>query len=698
MSIEVYQERLFTLQTAHTSYVFCINEQGIAENLYWGKKIQRTEDFADVSTQHVFVNVNGPQSIQEECSSYGSMRYKETSLRLQFFDGVDDFRYRGCEYKIDGNVLEIVLKDIFYSFSVHLFYQVFEEEDIIKKWRVAENTGKEPVILDRIYSGEFGLFGSGYRAINYNGRWGAEFLREEDSITYGKKVYESLYGLSGHTVNPAFIVHRDGTETTGEVYYGVLEYSGDFKTVIEAVNCGYLNILIGINDTDFQWKLAGGESFTTPAVYGGYSDQGFQEMTHCLTRLSRNYLMPKKKANQVLPVLYNSWYATLFDVKCDEQIALARKAADTGVELFVIDDGWFTGRKNDKAGLGDWFVDREKFPQGLEPLIRVVNELGMKFGVWIEPEMVNPDSDLYREHPEWIYCYKNREVLMGRNQYMLDMTNGEVIDYLTQIFHKLLSENKIDYIKWDMNRYAAERGSASLPKEEWQTIAWRNTQGVYTLIERLRSRHPEVEFEACASGGARVDYGAMRYFDEYWPSDNTDPLDRLMIQESYSYLYPVKYMRAWLTDDFGMNRRKIPLAFSMHSAMCGSLGIGVNLNQISEEDKEQIADYVQQYKEVRATIQMGELYRLQSLQDGDLQALCYNDEDRSVLFVFLDHQRYGATCHEVKLRGLCEDALYRYKIEETEAVKSGAYLMQQGILLKLQGDYDSRMIILEKQK
>ena len=697
MAIMNYDNRVFALQTKNTSYILGISENGTLENLYWGKKIEHGEDFLGESGKNPTINMQEPQNVREECSSFGGMRFKETSLKVLFSDGVRDFRCKAEGFVREENHLEFILEDIKYPFEVHLHYQVFPEEDVIKKWRVAVNKGEDPVVLERFYSAEYGLPGEGYESINYKGRWGAEFLAHSEPVNSGKKVYESLYGLTAHTVNPIFMIHKQAGETCGEVYYGALEYSGNFKTVIEAVNSNFLNILIGISDTDFAWELGAGESFETPAVYAGYSDAGFQKMTHTIHNFCKKYLMPKEFAKKPLPVLYNSWYSTTFAVHCDEQIELAKRAAKMGVELFVIDDGWFIGRKDDTAGLGDWHVDKEKFPKGLSELADKVHELGMKFGVWIEPEMVNPKSQLFQLHPEWIYQYPGREVLMGRNQYELDMANPQVVDYLITIFDQLLTETKIEYIKWDMNRYASEMGSESLDKNQWKELSVRNTKGVYRLIEELRRRHPEVEFEACASGGGRVDFGAMRYFDEYWPSDNTDALDRLSIQESYSYLYPVKYMRAWLTDDFGMDRRKIPLQFSMYSAMCGSLGIGIDLNSTSDTKMEEIASYIKVYKEIRETVQFGDLYRLCSLKTDKIQAVQYVKDRESVVFIFLDHEQYGDAFHCVKLRGLEENQVYQFELEGIQYEKTGAFLMNRGVQVKLYGDYDSKLLRFKKK-
>lgn len=694
MSITVFQDKFFLLNTKDTSYVLSADTDQLLCNIYWGKRIERIEDFVDPEVMK-FHHSLYMQQMMEECSSFGGMRFKETSMKVTFVDGVRDFRYKIREYQVKENHLTIVLEDIYYALRVTLHYRVHEEENIIEKWREAENFGQDNIVLERFYSAEYGVAGTGFQTINSIGHWSKEFQLQSESIDCGKKVYESLYGLTSHNVNPFFVVHHDADEDQGDVYYGALQYSGNFKTVVEAISTEYVNILTGISDTDFEWILKPGEIFQAPAVFSGYTSNGFTDMSNTLSNFARKHVMPKSFADKALPILYNSWYSTEFDVRYEDQVKLAEKAAKLGVELFVIDDGWFEGRTNDEAGLGDWYVDREKFPEGLEPLIQRVNELGMQFGIWIEPEMVNPNSNLYRNHPDWIYQYHSREVLMGRNQYMLDLANNEVIDYLINCFDALLSENKIDYIKWDMNRYAAEIGSSTIDPGEYKSIWHKNTQGVYRIIQALRKLHPTVEFEACASGGGRVDFGAMTYFDEFWPSDNTDPLDRLSIQENYSLIYPIKYMRAWLTDD-SMNNRTVPLKFSMHSVMCGLLGIGTNLNEIEETKLMEIRAYIEEYKKIREIVQFGNLYRLNSLKKGDIQAVQYVKEDRSVLFVFLDHGRYGKKYYCVNVKGLDPSSIYRYEIDGVEWTKSGAYLMNRGIDVHLVGDFDSVLISFDK--
>jgi alpha-galactosidase len=698
MSILVHNDNLFLLNTKNTSYAFCVDVEGIVRHLYWGKKIDCIEDFQVLpweGEQGYHPNIDKKM---EECSSFGMMRYKEGSIKVTFSDGVRDFRYVVKSSRVENNLLSIILEDEYYKFRVILYYKVYEEEDIIEKWRVAENFGTDDILLERIYSGEYTMEGTGYKSINCNGTWADEFKAYTDTLEAGKKVYESLRGSSAHVANPYFIIHKDATEDTGEVYYGALSYSGNFKINAEATPYGYLNVLVGISDTDFSWTLKTGDQFVTPSVYSGYSANGFGTMSNTLAAFARRNIMPKTTAERPLRVLYNSWEATTFNVTADKQIKLADKAAAIGTELYVVDDGWFGQRSSDHLGLGDWYVNPEKFPNGLKPLIELVNGLGMDFGIWIEPEMVNENSDLYRAHPDWIYRYATRKVLEGRYQYMLDLTNPEVITYIVDFIDELLNNHNISYIKWDMNRALGECGSPYQKPSEYKTIWYKHVQGFYSIIRTLREKHPKVEFEACASGGGRVDFGCMQYFDEFWTSDNTDALDRLSIQETYSLIYPIKYMRAWVTDAANGGSRTIPLSFRVHCAMCGALGIGMNLNHASDEECKLLKEWIARYKEIRNTVQFGTLYRLKSCHRDDFHAVQYTSEKETVAFAFLIRQARGKQDYSLKLKGLDEKAIYSYTLDVVEYTKTGAYLMNFGLKLHMWGDYFSKCIILTEME
>ena len=452
--------------------------------------------------------------------------------------------------------------------------------------------------------------------------------------------------------------------------------------MVEQTPYGETLVQLGLNAHDFCLKLQAGETFTSPAIICGYSNNGFETMSHNLHNFAKDFIL---RAG-LRPVLYNSWEATEFGVTCEEQKKLAKKAQELGAELFVVDDGWFGERNGIENGLGDWYVNEEKFPNGIDELIKEVKSLGLLFGIWVEPEMVNPPTKLYAEHPDWIYHFDTRESDTSRGQYVLDMTKVEVQNFVYQMLDDLLSYHEIDYIKWDANRPISQ---TNLHKDIW----YRHIEAVYDIVKKLKEKHPNVLFEACASGGGRIDYGILGIFDDFWTSDNTDAYDRLTVQDSYSYIYPIKAMRAWVTDcpNF-ISNRVISMKFRFHSAMMGTLGIGCNILKFTEEDSNLSKEMIALYKKIRPIIQEGDFYRLQNTSENDYHLYEYTKEAEGLVFAFLPQTKIGHRKVTVKLRGLKKEAVYSVILETKEIKKSGAYLMQHGFDLCLTGDYASTLI------
>ena len=679
-------KNVFALQSKNNSYVFGIDNMGLVRHLYWGSKIENVDDF-DMPTL-VEVSTNDPvfEITKEEFPVYGSLRYKEHCLKASFIDGCRELVYSYEGYEVDGNELVIKLKDIHYDFNMNLHYKVYEEYDLIERYVNIKNNSENVIEIEKVHSGQFHIPYEDLTFSNVHGHWGAEQQRFTQKVSYGKIVIENRRGISTHNHNPYFILDKNATETTGEVFFGALKLSGNFSGVIEQTQYGETLVQLGINSHDFLLKLNQGEEFISPAIIAGYSNSGFETMTHNLHNFAKDNVL----RSGLRPVLYNSWEATEFKVSCDEQIKLAKKAKEIGAELFVVDDGWFGERHGIDNGLGDWYVNEEKFPNGLNPLINEVKAMDMMFGIWVEPEMVNPLSNLYKEHPEWIYHFDSRESDTSRGQYVLDVTKKEVKDFIYNMLDNLLTTYDIDYIKWDANRPMSQ---TNLERDVW----YKHIEAVYDIVKNLKLKHPNVLFEACASGGGRIDYGILGIFDDFWTSDNTDAYDRLFIQENYSYIYPIKAMRAWVTDcpNF-LSRRIIPMKFRYHSAMMGTLGIGCNILKFSEEEIELSKGLIEEYKNIRHIVQEGDFYRLENNSKNKYKLYQYMNGKEGLVFAFLPQSELGHRGTTIKFRALEKESTYLVKIDKNVIVKTGRYLMNHGLELKLYGDYDSIIIKISK--
>ena len=679
-------KNVFALQSKNNSYVFGIDNMGLVRHLYWGSKIENVDDF-DMPTL-VEVSTNDPvfEITKEEFPVYGSLRYKEHCLKASFIDGCRELVYSYEGYEVDGNELVIKLKDIHYDFNMNLHYKVYEEYDLIERYVTIKNNSENVIEIEKVHSGQFHIPYEDLTFSNVHGHWGAEQQRFTQKVSYGKIVIENRRGISTHNHNPYFILDKNATETTGEVFFGALKLSGNFSGVIEQTQYGETLVQLGINSHDFLLKLNQGEEFISPAIIAGYSNSGFETMTHNLHNFAKDNVL----RSGLRPVLYNSWEATEFKVSCDEQIKLAKKAKEIGAELFVVDDGWFGERHEIDNGLGDWYVNEEKFPNGLNPLINEVKAMDMMFGIWVEPEMVNPLSNLYKEHPEWIYHFDSRESDTSRGQYVLDVTKKEVKDFIYNMLDNLLTTYDIDYIKWDANRPMSQ---TNLERDVW----YKHIEAVYDIVKNLKLKHPNVLFEACASGGGRIDYGILGIFDDFWTSDNTDAYDRLFIQENYSYIYPIKAMRSWVTDcpNF-LSRRIIPMKFRYHSAMMGTVGIGCNILKFSEEEIELSKGLIEEYKNIRHIVQEGDFYRLENNSKNKYKLYQYMNGKEGLVFAFLPQSELGHRGTTIKFRALEKESTYLVKIDKNVIVKTGRYLMNHGLELKLYGDYDSIIIKISK--
>ena len=678
-------KQLFAIHTKTTSYVFCVDAAGLLRHLYWGKKVEHLDDFECETLNEVSTNDPVNEITPEEFPVYGGLLYKQHCLKVKFSNGDRGLFYKYTGYTIDENTLLIHLKDDYNDVQIDLIYKCHESEDLLERGVIVKNTGDKSFTVEQLQAAQFHIFKTNLKFSNVHGFWGAEQHRFEQEVSYGKVLIECRRGISTHNHNPHFILHDQATESHGDVYFGALRISGNFRGVVEQTPYGETLVQMGLNSHDFEAHVEPGAQIASPLIICGYSSDGFATMSHNLHRFARTKIM---KPDQKL-VLYNSWEATEFKVNCDEQIKLAKKAAELGAELFVLDDGWFGERDSINNGLGDWYVNPQKFPNGLTPLIDEVKKCGMKFGIWLEPEMVNPLSELYKNHPEWIYQFDKVQSDTSRGQYVLNMTLPEVKAYILSVFEDLLANHDIDYIKWDANRPISQSSS---DKQIWHN----HILAVYDIVEKIKAKFPHVIFEACASGGGRIDYGALTYFDDFWTSDNTDAYDRLIIQDGYSYIYPIKAMRAWVTDcpNF-LSRRVIPLSFRFHSAMMGTLGIGSNILKITPEEETLYKDMITEYKNIRHIVQEGDFYRLKPITANKYFCYQYMYGNEGLLFNFLPQSYLGHGDALITLKGLEADKTYRLTWDGGSVEKTGAYLMNFGIKRKLMGDYASEIIKIE---
>ena len=685
----------WVLETRSTAYALGLTPSGRLAHRYWGVRLPLAQDYPPAQDSRGWASFSSPAHLTpEEYPAYAGPSYIDPCLKVSFADGVRDAVLVFQSAEVVGGALpgvDIHLADAVYPLAVTLHYRAHQGHDLIERWASLTNGGDQPITIERAWSAQWHLpQGGSYRLSHLAGRWLDEWHLHRELLKPGLKVLESRRLTTSHHANPWFAIDRGSAdEDQGEVWFGVLAWSGNWKLSAEVTDFGSTRVNLGINDWDFAWRLKPGETFTTPASLAGYTTGGFGAASRCLHDYTRDRLLPHGQIPH--KVLYNSWEATTFNVDVSSQARLAELAAAMGIELFVMDDGWFQGRNLDNAGLGDWWPDRAKFPDGLGPLIKRVNELGMEFGLWIEPEMVNPDSDLYRTHPDWAIHFPTRERTEMRNQLILNLGRTDVQEYLIAILDRLLSENAIAFIKWDMNRNVSEpgwEGAEGDPRELWV----RYVQGLYRVWGTLRERHSQVIWQSCSGGGGRADLGILRLADQVWVSDNTEATARLGIQEGFSQVFPANAMEAWVTDS---SPAHVSLEFKFHVSMAGSLGVGGHLLHWSEADRAEAARLIALYKDIRAIIQLGDQYRLRSPQASPYSAVQYVSKDRSegVLFVFRTHIPEPAILPPLYLRGLDPQALYI--IEEFEGPRSGASWMNTGLHVPLK-DFQSVVLKIKR--
>lgn len=718
MSIRYVEEtKQLILETANTAYQMKIDELGYLQHLYYGKKLgQNDMSYPFRYYDHGFsgnpydMRENRAYSLDtmaQEYTSFGVGDFRVTGIRASCSDGsrCAEFRYAEHEmidgkYSIPGlpsvydngdtvQTLIVTLIDKPANIRIRLYYGVFEELDIITRCAEIINAGSEIVWLRKACSMCLELPFGKWDMIHFHGRHCMERQPERVPLFHGIHTLASGRGMSSHQHNP-FVILCDhaATEDSGACYGVMLMYSGNHKTEIERDQFDSVRVVTGVSDDRFRWELSSGSSFHTPEVILTCAD-GLTNLSHNYHRVIRSNVVRGAYKLSHRPVLINNWEATYFDITEEKVLAIAEKAKELGIEMFVLDDGWFKNRKDDNAGLGDWIPDTEKLPNGLDGLIQKINDMGLLFGLWIEPEMVNEDSDLYRAHPDWALTAPNRAPMMSRNQLALDLSRKEVHDYLYDTIAGLLEKYNITYIKWDFNRALSDIYSHAIPSARQGEVAHRYYLSLYALYEKLTARFPRVLFEGCAGGGGRFDAGMLAYNAQIWCSDNTDPIARLKIQYGTSFGYPSCTVGAHVSASPNhQTGRKTPLNTRGIVAMSGTFGYELDLSKLSDEECGEIKEQIKRYKALEPIIHNGRLYRLSQYSDAaHYMAWQYvsPDQSRSLLNIVVTNPPANSAPVHVKLKGLLPDAVYSVG-DEFEV--SGAALMQGGYTFsQLLGDY-----------
>ena len=710
MSVFYHEKsQTFHLTNGRISYLMKILPNGTLGQLYFGRAIRDRENF-----DHLLEFASRPMSscvfegnpcfslehCRQEYPSHGSTDFRRPAVELRQPNGsrITSFVYHShtvapgkpalkglpatyCEQDSEAETLTIRLRDELLNVSVYLNYTLFASHPALARSARIVNEGGLELHLTHAMSLSLDLPDMEYELLHFSGAWGRERYLKVRKLEQGVQSVESLRGHSSHNHNPFVMLRRPGTdEDQGEVLGFSLVYSGNFLAQAEVDTWDTTRITLGINPFGFDWKLEPGQGFQTPEAVAVYSHQGMGAMSRTFHTLYRSRLARGEWRDRPRPILINNWEATYFNFDEDKLVSIAQAAKRDGVELFVLDDGWFGARRSDRAGLGDWIANPELLPQGIPGLAERIEALGMRFGLWFEPEMVNRDSDLYRAHPDWLLQTPGRTPSHGRNQFVLDFSRPEVVDRVHAMMADILSGAKVSYVKWDMNRSITEAYSAALPPDRQGEVFHRYILGVYDLYERLTSAFPHVLFESCASGGGRFDPGMLYYAPQAWTSDDSDAAERLKIQYGTSFCYPVVSMGAHVSavPNHQVNRAT-PLSTRANVAYFGTFGYELDLNRLTSKEREQVRAQIAFMKEHRDVIQFGDFYRLLSPFQGNYTAWMAVSPDRRTALVgwYKTLNEVNGPFRRLRLRGL--DPALCYTVDGTSA-HYGDELMEVGLV------------------
>lgn len=739
MSIVFHEQtKTFHLFNDNISYIMNVLPTGHLMQLYCGKKVHDREDFsylietsARPTTTYLSEEWHNKYTfthLKQEYPVYGTTDFRHPAIEIKQNNGsnISNFCYKShsissgkpklaglpatyTENDNEAQTLTIVLEDELTHVQVELLYTLFAQGGIIARSAKITNNGAETVHLTTAMSLCLDLPDCNYEWLQFSGSWARERHLKVRKLEQGITSVESTRGASSHEHNPFVILKRPSTdENKGEAIGFSLVYSGNFLAQAEVDTHDVTRVLIGINPFCFDWKLASGGSFQTPEAVMVYTADGLNDLSQTYHKLYQKRLARGYWRDRPRPILINNWEATYFDFNEDKLVKIAQKAKECGVELFVLDDGWFGKRTSDTAGLGDWVPNTDLLPNGITGLSHRIEELGMKFGLWIEPEMTNMNSDLYRAHPDWILHVPGRHPSECRHQYVLNYSRPEVVDYIYNMLAKILTEGKVSYIKWDMNRYITECYSVALPADQQGEVFHRYILGVYSLYERLTTNFPHILFESCASGGARFDPGLLYYAPQGWTSDDSDAVERLKIQYGTSYCYPVSSMGSHVSVIPNHQvYRNTPLHTRANVAYFGTFGYELDLNKLTAEEQEEVKEQIKFMKQYREVIQFGTFYRLNSPFNGNVTSWMVVSEDKKTAIVGWYRVLNGINLpySRVQLQGLNSD--YCYETVGTQECHFGDELMNIGLIINdpsagqvqdggpTSCDFDSKIYVLK---
>ncbi|MBE7056331.1 MAG: alpha-galactosidase [Ruminococcaceae bacterium] len=721
------ERRIFHLTSGDSSYIMGVNAQNFLIHGYWGRKLPDSDFNYLMETQgHSSFEAcednevgywHSPNCMRMEFPVTGRQDVKKTALELKNADGTNmlDLRYQG--YKIhegkpglpglpatyetekgQAETLEVILLDDHSNIEVSVFYSVWAHLNAICRWAVVKNNGNTPVMLERVMSGCVDFPDRDYIMTTNYGAWANERQIEKHRLFSGVQGLYSRKGTSSHMHNPFVILQRPTSdEYQGDVYGAVLAYSGNYEAVVDVDSYGMSRMILGINPDGFTWKLEPGETFTTPELCLAYSYKGVNGMSNTFHKLFRDHMARGKYKNTRRPVLLNTWEGCYFGINEELIENIAKEAAKLGVELLVVDDGWFGERNNDMTSLGDWYPNKAKLPNGVEGMAKKVNAAGVDLGIWFEPEMISKESQLYKKHPEWTLCVKGRLISQGRNQYVLDMSRQDVQDYLYDCIADTIKKGNITYVKWDYNRNHAEIGSELLPADRQGEVGHRYVLGLYALMERLVTNFPDVLFESCSGGGGRFDAGLLYYMPQAWTSDDTDAIMRLSIQYGTSLVYPLSSMSAHISVcPNHQTWRSVSYKTRQDVAYTGSFGFELDPLKLSEEERAQMAATAEDYKSYGDLFVNGDYYRLANIYDDKCSAWMFVSPEKD--FALVTHASIDVNIEgpqkKFKLYGLDENATY---VDEGRGrIYSGAALMYDGLPMDGLGDRATATYKLKK--